>query len=54
MLRAFTRYFLNNEWEGQIHEFSWLIEKFWPLPTTRKRNKRERHSWPDDWRERLK
>jgi len=53
VLGAFTRYFLNNEWEGQIHEFNWLVEKFWPLPTTRRRNKRERHSWPDNWKEKL-
>lgn len=31
----------NSAWgDKQIYPFSWLIEKFWPLPT-----------WPDNWKE---
>lgn len=36
-------YWLNNRWEKRIHDFEWLLEKFWPVPT-----------WPDDWREQFK
>jgi glycosyltransferase involved in cell wall biosynthesis len=32
-----TKHWMNNEEPGQIHSFSWLIEKFWPVP-----------SWPED------
>jgi hypothetical protein len=27
------------QWPAQQHPFSWLIERFWPVPT-----------WPEDWR----
>lgn len=30
-------YWYNNRWADRIHDFSWLIEKFWPVPT-----------WPED------
>jgi hypothetical protein len=33
---------VNNKWEGRVRDFSWLIEKFYPVPT-----------WPEDWRERM-
>lgn len=32
-----TKHWLNNEESGMIHPFSWLVEKFWPVPT-----------WPED------
>ncbi len=35
-------FFVNNRWDKRIHDFEWLIEKFWPLP-----------NWPEDWREKL-
>lgn len=28
---------VNNRWPGRIHDFSWLVERFWPVPT-----------WPED------
>ena len=31
------RHWVNNEEPGMVHPFSWLIEKFWPVPT-----------WPED------
>ncbi len=33
-------YWMNNRWEKRKHDFEWLLEKFWPVP-----------SWPDNWRE---
>lgn len=32
-----AKHWLNNEEPNMIHPFSWLVEKFWPVP-----------SWPDD------
>jgi glycosyltransferase involved in cell wall biosynthesis len=32
-----ARYWMNNEWKERQHDFSWLIEKFWPVP-----------GWPED------
>lgn len=32
-----TRHWLGNQEPGMIHPFSWLVEKFWPVPT-----------WPQD------
>ena len=36
-------YWLNNRWPERKHDFEWLLEKFWPVPT-----------WPEDWKERFK
>lgn len=33
-------FWLNNKWDKRVHDFEWLIEKFWPVPT-----------WPEDWKE---
>ena len=49
--RDFALYFLNNQWEGQVHKFDWLIERFWPLPNIMTRTYGEKYPWPDDWRE---
>ncbi len=35
-----ARYWMNNKWEGRVHDFEWFVEKFAPMPT-----------WPDDWQE---
>lgn len=32
-----TKHWMNNKELGMIHPFSWLLEKFWPVPT-----------WPED------
>lgn len=32
-------YWWNNRWEDRIHDFQWLVDKFWPLP-----------GWPENWR----
>lgn len=34
-------FWFNNRWEGRVHDFEWLIDKFSPVPT-----------WPSDWKER--
>jgi hypothetical protein len=31
-------YWMGNQWKGRIHDFDWLISKFWPVPT-----------WPENW-----
>ncbi len=35
-------YWLNNKWPERIHDFEWLLEKFWPVP-----------SWPENWKEQI-
>lgn len=35
-----AEYWMNNLWEGRIHDIDWLIEKFWPVPT-----------WEPNWKE---
>lgn len=32
-----SKHWINNEEPGMVHPFSWLVEKFWPVPT-----------WPED------
>jgi glycosyltransferase involved in cell wall biosynthesis len=40
---TYTRKWIFNEaWAKQTHPFSWMIEKFWPIP-----------GWPDSWRDLL-
>lgn len=36
-----ARFWMNDRWPGRVHDISWLIERFAPVPT-----------WPDDWQER--
>lgn len=35
-------YWVYNKWPKRIHDFDWLIEKFWPVPT-----------WPENWKEQI-
>ena len=37
-----AKHWLKNEEPNMIHPFSWLIEKFWPVP-----------SWPENWQEEI-
>lgn len=30
-------YWMNNRWEGRVHDLEWLVERFWPVP-----------SWPEE------
>lgn len=34
-----AKYWMKDSWEEQAHPLSWLIERFWPVPT-----------WPEDFR----
>jgi len=46
-----THFWTENKWKDRIHDFDWLVEKFWPLPTITHHVNRERYSWPDNWRD---
>ena len=35
-----AHYWVENRWEERIHDFDWIVKKFWPLP-----------NWPENWRE---
>lgn len=35
-----ARFWLNNKWEGRVHDFAWFVDKFSPMPT-----------WPVDWQD---
>jgi len=45
-----AHYWTENKWEGRVHNFDWLIDKFWPLPTEHNRHRIEKYYWPDNWR----
>ena len=34
-----ARFWMGNKWEDRVHDLSWLIEKFDPVPT-----------WPENWK----
>jgi len=36
-------YWINDHWPERIHDFEWLINKFWPVP-----------NWPENWQEQIK
>lgn len=48
-----SEYWLTNQWPGKKHDFSWLVEKFWPLPSENYHVSGESHFWPEDWRKYL-
>lgn len=33
-------YWMGNKWEDRAHDFEWLVDRFWPVPT-----------WPSNWKE---
>ena len=35
-------YWIHDRWPQRVHDFQWLLDKFWPVPT-----------WPDNWKERI-
>lgn len=45
-----ARYWTENRWNGRVHDFEWLINKFWPLPFENTRHKTEKYYWPEEWR----
>lgn len=44
-------YFLRNQWKERIHDFDWLMDRFWPLPTASTVAPEEKYYWPEDWRD---
>ena len=44
-----ARYWTTNQWAYREHDFDWLIEKFWPLPTKHNRHRLEKYYWPENW-----
>jgi len=48
--RYAARYWTNNEWEDRVHDFDWLIDKFWPLPTKDTLVRGEKYYWPENWK----
>lgn len=36
-------FWVNNKWSERVHDFKWLMEKFWPVP-----------GWPQNWEEQIK
>jgi hypothetical protein len=49
-LRESARYWSSDEWEYRIHNFDWLIDHFWPLPSEAHHCNKERYFWESDWR----
>ena len=35
-------FWVNNKWDKRVHDFEWLLEHFWPVPT-----------WPENWKYRI-
>ena len=49
--RLVTKYWINNSWGKQIHNFDWLVDRFWPLPLPGRHASRDRHLWSDNWKD---
>jgi glycosyltransferase involved in cell wall biosynthesis len=50
-LQESARYWSSDEWPYRIHDFEWMIDHFWPLPTKEHHCNAERHFWEPDWKE---
>lgn len=49
---AVARYYALKRPPVRMHDFEWLVAKFWPLPTEPSNFKREEQFiWPENWRE---
>lgn len=44
-----SHYWVENRWPERIHDFKWLIEKFWPLPTKQHHCRGEIHFWMEHY-----
>lgn len=49
-LQAGTKYWSTNQWHYRTHDFDWLIDHFWPLPTKAHHCNGERYWWEEDWK----
>jgi len=47
---AIAKYFVNNQWPERMHDFAWLVEKFWPLPTRYDPARTQSYYWPENWK----
>lgn len=46
-----AHYWTENQWSGRIHDFDWLVDKFWPLPAKGTETAGgDRYYWPSNWR----
>lgn len=45
-----ARFWTENKWNRRVHDFDWLVDKFWPLPTADNHHRLEKYVWPEDWR----
>jgi hypothetical protein len=52
-LQEGTRYWSHDEWPDRIHNFDWLIDRFWPLPSKAHHCHGEKYFWEEDWKERF-
>src|SRR3990170_1664700 len=52
-LRYVSQYWANDKWQhpDRIHDFGWLVDDFWPLPTEGSRHHLEKYIWESDWRQ---
>lgn len=50
-LKESARYWSSDEWPDRIHDFGWLIDRFWPLPSEAHHCNGERYFWEEDWKE---
>jgi glycosyltransferase involved in cell wall biosynthesis len=49
-LQESARYWSSDEWPYRIHNFDWIIEHFWPLPSKAHHCHAEKYFWEDDWK----
>ncbi len=45
-----TQYWSGDKWPYRIHDFGWIVDRFWPLPTEATRHRQEKYRWEPDWR----
>lgn len=44
-----SHYWIDNKWDDAIHDFNWLIKRFWPLPTDKHHCNGEKYLWKDNY-----
>ena len=49
--KLMANYWTKNLWRKRIHDFDWLIDKFWPLPTQNNHYYKDKYFWPENWRD---
>lgn len=46
-----AEYWVGDKWKERKHDFAWLIDRFWPLPTANSRCNGEKYVWDENWKE---